>query len=77
MCVCGTQDIYCVCFFQGVKVNEQINFWKKFVPFNWVKEQNPCKFINMALRESKYIREISKDVDRTLQSTSYFQEEQG
>ena len=64
-------------FFQGLNSADQINFWKFYVPFGWVKRANPCMFINMALRESKFNREISKDVDRTLPDNGFFQKEKG
>lgn len=62
---------------KGLKASDQMDFWKFYVPFGWVKEMNPCVFINMALRESKFHRDISKDVDRTLRDNPFFMQEKG
>ena len=58
-------------------MNDQVDFWRSYVPFGWVKEMNPCVFINMALRESNFHRDITKDVDRTLRDVDFFQQDKG
>lgn len=56
---------------------DQRRFWKYFVNFERIKEQHPYTFTGSFVKRSIYLREINKDLDRTLQDDPFFQREEG
>lgn len=62
---------------KGLDKPQQRKFWKHFVDFETIKQNNPLSFINIFFKKNTYLREINKDIDRTLQDEAFFQREEG
>lgn len=61
---------------QGFDRANQRRFWKYFVNFEKIKEQHPFTFTSSFVKKSIYVRDINKDIDRTLPNDPFFQREE-
>jgi len=62
---------------KGFNEQQQYSFWDIFVKFKELKQQHPTAFTQNFVRSCRYLKDILKDVDRTLPEYDKYSTEEG
>jgi len=66
-----------VFFGKGLEKKEQVLFWNSLIHFRQKKNDHPFAYTQHFARKCRYLKEIKKDVDRTLPEYDKFATEEG